>query len=117
MKTSKDPRHLRRVNIIKSLYASAFTQKPDKFARPIWEHLGSLDQHITSAAPQWPLRNINAVDLAILRLATYELLIDKQAPPKVIIDEAVELAKSLGSSASPSFINGVLGHILSKDES
>ena len=50
--------------------------------------------------------------LAILRLAAYELLIEKKEPPKAIIDEAIELAKAYGNEASSSFINGVLGTIL-----
>jgi len=58
----------------------------------------------------WPVDKLNKIDLAILRLAIYELE-RKKTPPKVIIDEAVELAKEFGGENSPSFINGVLGTI------
>lgn len=75
-------------------------------------NLDFIDKEITSSAPEWPLERINKIDLAILRLAVYELLIQKKEPPKVIIDEAVELAKEFGSENSAAFINGVLGNIL-----
>ncbi len=71
-----------------------------------------IDLQIQKAAPEWPLDKISKIDLAILRLALFELTVQKSEPPKVIIDEAVELAKSYGNPASPSFINGVLGTII-----
>lgn len=114
MKTSSDPRHLKRVSLVKQLYASAFQGKPVTDVTHIWHHLATIDAQIAQAAPQWPLAKINPVDLAILRLAMYELTIDKSTPPKVIIDEAVEIAKTLGSEASPSFVNGVLGTLLNQ---
>ena len=58
----------------------------------------------------WPVDKLNKIDLAILRLAIYELE-NLEVPPKVVIDEAVELAKEFGSENSPSFVNGVLGTI------
>lgn len=58
----------------------------------------------------WPVEKLNRIDLAILRLAIYELGNEK-IPPKVVIDEAVELAKEFGSENSSSFVNGVLGTI------
>ena len=70
---------------------------------------------ITQTAPEWPLDKLNKTDLAILRLAVYELTITKKEPVKVIIDEAIELAKELGSESSSSFVNGVLGTIV-KDQ-
>jgi len=63
------------------------------------------------AAPEWPLEQINKIDLAILRLAIWELTIKQKEPPKVIIDEAIELGKTYGSEKSSSFINGVLGTV------
>lgn len=70
----------------------------------------SLDKLIQPIAPEWPLAQIARVDLAILRLALYELTqMDDVAPPKVVINEAVELAKAFGSDNSSRFINGVLG--------
>lgn len=117
MKTSRDPRHLRRLGLVKSLYSATVRNHPNSKISHIWLHLPKLDAHISIAAPQWPLAKINPVDLAILRLAAYELLIDKSVPVKVIIDEAVEIAKTLGSESSPGFINGVLGHIVKNYES
>lgn len=70
----------------------------------------SIDEKIGLAAPIWPVEKLNRIDLAILRLAVYELE-NSQAPPKVVIDEAVELAKEFGAESSPSFVNGVLGTI------
>ena len=78
--------------------------------------MDTIDQKITESAPTWPIDKLNKIDLSILRLSVYELE-NTQTPPKVIIDEAVELAKELGAEASPSFINGVLGTIYKeKDE-
>lgn len=114
MKTSSDPRHQNRITLVNHLFASSFQGKAVTEVAHIWEHLAKIDAQITQAAPQWPLDKINAVDLAILRLAIYELTIDKTAPPKVIIDEAIEIAKSLGSESSPSFVNGVLGTLIKK---
>lgn len=70
-----------------------------------------IDGQIQKAAPEWPLDKIAKIDLAILRLAVWEMS-EKSAPPKVIIDEAVELAKTYGNEHSAKFINGVLGTIL-----
>ena len=75
----------------------------------------TVDSFIESAAPEWPLTKINRIDLAILRVSTDELL-NNDTPPKVVIDEAVEIAKKYGAESTPSFINGVLGTILPKKE-
>jgi N utilization substance protein B len=69
-----------------------------------------LDNHIRPLAPEWPLEQIARIDRNILRLGLYELLYRaEQVPPKVAINEAVELAKAFGSDNSSKFINGVLG--------
>jgi N utilization substance protein B len=69
-----------------------------------------LDNQIRPLAPEWPLEQIARIDRNILRLGLYELLYrGKQVPPKVAINEAVELAKAFGSDNSSKFINGVLG--------
>lgn len=78
----------------------------------IISHLGEIDQSISIYAPKWPIAKINQVDLSILRCAIWELMFQKNTPPKVIIDEAVELAKEFGTDSSPSFVNGCLGGIL-----
>lgn len=70
----------------------------------------TLDELIQPIAPEWPLDQISRIDLAILRLALYELTeMGDVVPPKVVINEAVELAKAFGSDNSSRFINGVLG--------
>jgi transcription antitermination factor NusB len=112
MKTSKDPRHLERVKIIKSLFAESFTHQKNLPAttKAILANKKGIDSQIEKAAPTWPIEKLNKIDLAILRLAIYELN-SKSTPPKVTIDEAVELAKEFGSESSSSFVNGVLATI------
>jgi N utilization substance protein B len=112
MKTATDPRHQHRVKLMKHLYASSFKDQSDAIIKPIWEFKDRIDTLIAECAPEWPIDKLNPLDLAILRLSIYELIIDKQAPYKVIIDEAVELAKEFGSESSPSFINGALGKLI-----
>jgi N utilization substance protein B len=75
------------------------------------KHSQEIDKIIMVAAPEWPIEKINAVDLAVLRLAIFELLFFKEVPPKVAIDEAVEVAKQFGGENSHRFVNGVLGTI------
>ncbi|MEK7550497.1 MAG: transcription antitermination factor NusB [Patescibacteria group bacterium] len=112
MKTATDPRHLRRRETIKFLFAQTYAPqpKPSELVLKILKKLKKIDSEIQIAAPDWPLENLNKIDLSILRLATYELKYEN-TPPKVVIDEAVELAKEYGSESSSSFINGVLGTI------
>ncbi len=72
-----------------------------------------LDAMIGKYAPEWPVEQLAVVDRNILRLALFELgSAEADAPPKVVINEAVELAKTFGSDSSPRFINGVLGTAL-----
>lgn len=98
------------------MFAYTFTpQTPKANIADILEHLESVDAAIFKAAPEWPLAKINRIDLAILRVATHELLFE-ETPGKVIIDEAVEIAKKYGAENSSSFINGVLGTILTQKE-
>ncbi len=74
------------------------------------EHQDELDEKLQPMAPEWPLAQIARVDRSILRLGLYELLFRADVvPPKVAINEAVELAKAFGSDNSSKFINGVLG--------
>ena len=80
----------------------------------VTKNIAKIDQVIVDCAPEWPLEQINRLDLAVLRLAIFELVIAEKEPPKVIIDEAVELAKEFGGESSPSFVNGVLGTTLKK---
>ena len=74
------------------------------------EHQKSLDDQLRPIAPDWPIEQIARVDRSILRIGVYELLHQSDiVPPKVVINEAVELAKAFGSDNSSKFVNGVLG--------
>ncbi len=74
-----------------------------------------LDSVVEKLAPEWPIAQIATVDRNVLRVAVYELLFQPDIPPKVAINEAVELAKLFGSESSPRFVNGVLGSLVSRD--
>src|SRR3989338_2129868 len=126
-------RHLSRTIAMQSLYEWDFNEKQKPLAQ-ITEHnlkqfgpgledpafifelvkgveknLPDLDRIITQTAPEWPLDQITIVDRNILRLGIYELLFAKEVPPKVAINEAVELGKAFGGESSGKFVNGVLG--------
>ncbi|WP_119071934.1 transcription antitermination factor NusB [Aggregatilinea lenta] len=73
-----------------------------------------LDAVIHRYAPEWPLEQIALIDRNILRMAVYEMTIDRSAPLKVAINEAVELAKTFGTESTPRFINGVLGSLAAR---
>jgi transcription antitermination protein NusB len=113
MKTKADPRHRKRVEIVKQLFSFGYgnTTTPTNLITNLIPQLSVIDQKIAIAAPEWPISQVNRIDLAILRLAVSELL-TKEAPYKVVIDEAVEIAKEYGSENSAKFINGVLGSIM-----
>ena len=121
MKKKLDPRHLNRIKTIQQLFSLSFDDdircvgyrrrfKNESFEK-IVQNSDAIDKIISTSAPQFPLEKIAKIDVAILRLAIYELLFEKAQPVKVIIDEAVELGKAFGGDGSPSFINGVLGTI------
>jgi transcription antitermination protein NusB len=74
-----------------------------------------LDNWIAHYAPEWPVEQLAFIDRNILRIALYELTGDGDTPIKVVINEAVELAKSFGSDASPRFVNGVLGSFVASN--
>jgi N utilization substance protein B len=77
----------------------------------VTERTAEIDTLIRSCAVDWSLERMPSVDRTILRIATYELLWNADVPAAVAIDEAVELAKSLSTDESPSFVNGVLSTI------
>ena len=130
-------RHLARTIVLQSLYEWDFyNQKADlirivernleelgqgmdepdfvwRIVKGVAEHLPGIDKIIERAAPEWPVNQIAIIDRNILRIGLYELLYaDKQeVPPKVAINEAIEIAKSYGGVNSPKFINGVLGTV------
>jgi N utilization substance protein B len=130
-------RHLCRQIVLQSLYEWDFSEKKKNLEKIVeknvqefgfdlkdptfvWElitgvvkHLKEIDEIISKAAPHWPIEQMPVVDRNVLRLGTYELLFgNKEAvPPKVAINEAIELAKGFGGENSGSFVNGVLGAI------
>lgn len=77
------------------------------------KHRAQLDVIIEKAAPMWPLDQIDMIDRNVLRLGLFELIYEnkEEVPPKVAINEAIELAKSFGGESSGKFINGVLGTV------
>lgn len=130
-------RHLGRTIVLQSLYEWDFYGKkadlsaiverninefgpgidePDfvwNLVKGIVEHLTDLDDRIRTLAPEWPLEQVAIVDRNILRLGLFEMLYAKpeEVPPKVAINEAIELAKNYGGQNSSRFINGVLGTV------
>jgi len=114
VKSATDPRHRRRIRAFKSLFSYSFLEhKPNSvLAQRVIAHKNRIDKIITQSAPEWPLIQINRSDLAALRLAIYELIFKKKVPTKVIIDEAIEIAKRYGGSSSGSFVNGALAGAL-----
>ena len=114
MKTAQDPRHQHRINMMQLLFSYSFRPQDTKAIAAIITHLPAIDTLITTCAPEWPIDKIAKIDLAILRLSIYEITETKETPMKVVIDEAIELAKSFGNPNSPKFINGVLGTIIQK---
>lgn len=119
MKNPLDPRHKKRETLMKKLFAWDFNNKKiirDPQFKKIAHSLKLVDEKISKAAPQWPIDKIAKIDLAILRLAVYEMCVIKTEPYKVIIDEAVELSKEYGNNKTPNFINGVLGTVLIKNK-
>lgn len=75
-----------------------------------------IDRIISSAAKGWSVDRMPKVDISVLRVAVYELLFDKKAPKKVIINEAVRIATKYGGADSPRYVNGVLGTIAGSEE-
>lgn len=114
MKSARDPRHIKRLRVVRELFAFSFVNQPiSGDTKKILDKKDKIDQKIQEAAPAWPIEKLNKIDLAILRLAVYEL--EKgETPPKVVIDEAVEIAKTYGGDSTASFVNGVMGTILDK---
>ncbi len=128
-------RHLARTIVLQSLYEWDFNQRqkePTAILKFNWKefapefedgnfstnlisgvvtHLDEIDKLITKYAPQWPLEQITTVDRNVLRMGIYELKYDQEIPPKVAINEAIELAKTFGGESSGKFVNGVLGSI------
>ena len=131
-------RHLSRSIVLQSLYEWDFYDKKPKMLEKIVEKnikefgpgledesfvwqlingviskISSIDKIIGKAAPEWPIEQITIVDRNVLRIGLYELIFEdkNEVPPKVAINEAIELAKTFGGESSGKFVNGVLGTI------
>ena len=117
MKTAADPRHLNRIKAVKQLFAYTFLPQEldNELAAQTLSHLTTIDEIVVKCAPEWPLSQINRVDLSVLRVAINELLNKSEVPTKVVIDEAIEIAKTYGTAKTPKFINGVLGAIVKNE--
>ncbi len=97
---------------------------PDDFVRRLaadwckgtWENLTQCDELITASTIKWKLSRLSSVDKSILRLAVYQLKFCEDIPPKVVINEAIELAKKFSTTQSPAFVNGVLDAVRKKVE-
>jgi transcription antitermination protein NusB len=89
-----------------------------KITKGVIDNQKEIDQIISVAAPEWPLEKITAIDRNVLRIGLYELIYSdkEEVPPKVAINEAIELAKEFGGSSSGRFVNGVLGTVFSEIE-
>lgn len=88
----------------------------EELVRGVTEKQTALDALLQPIAPEWPIDQIARMDRLVLRIGAYELLHGTNVPPKVVINEAVELAKSFGGENSSKFINGVLGTVLRDQE-
>ena len=79
-----------------------------------WDNIKECDELITAATIKWQFARLSPVDKSILRLSVYHLKFCDDIPPKVVINEAIELAKKFSTDKSPAFVNGVLDAILKK---
>ncbi|OIO17826.1 transcription antitermination factor NusB [Candidatus Kuenenbacteria bacterium CG08_land_8_20_14_0_20_37_23] len=83
----------------------------ENLVRGVTKNMAAIDENIVKYAPDWPIDKITVIDRNILRLGIYELLFLREVPPKVVINESIEIAKAYGGESSGKFINGVLGAI------
>lgn len=86
----------------------------EELVSQVFSNLEKIDAYISKYAPEWPIDQITIVDRNVLRLGIYELVFSDKVPPKVAINEAIEVAKNFGGESSGKFINGVLGSIYNK---
>jgi len=138
MKSLSDPRHTSRKLALSSIFCWLFNEadreeavllSEDLLESPAGErdtelieyifegvktHINEIDKIIEECAPEWPIDKIAKIDLVVLRIAIFELVFGRKAPVKVVVDEAVELAKEFGNDTSHKFVNGVLGTVIEK---
>ena len=119
-----DPRHQKRIQIIQNLFAATFSNakknlpdENDTTTQEVIKSQDKIDELIAKYAPKFPVDRIAKTDLVVLRLALYELIINPKEPTKVVINEAVELAKEFGGEKSYAFVNAVLGTIVKNNTS
>jgi len=84
------------------------------WTRGTWSNVKQCDERITASTIKWQFRRLSPVDKGILRLSVYQLRFCPEIPPKVVINEAIELAKKFSTDKSPAFVNGVLDAVLKK---
>ena len=134
IQNKKMPRRLERIFAFKVLYGlcfapaasevellQAFQRSPDRPAGMededsfawnlcfgVWKHLAELDKAIAGLSENWRVERMGKVEVTLLRIAVYELIKQKGVPPKVAINEAIELSKQFGDDKSRSFVNGIL---------
>lgn len=84
------------------------------WTRGAWENLAQCDELIAASAIKWQLKRLSAVDKSILRLGVYQLKFCPDIPPRVVINEAIELAKKFGTDKSSAFVNGVLDAVFKR---
>jgi N utilization substance protein B len=136
MKKATDPRHLARILALQELFSQDFNSgnlplekipvedlasidEIEEYNQDLYDKIllgvpgqkDSIDELIIKHAPQWPISQMKLVDLQILRMAIYEGFVGGITPPKVAIDEAIEVAGEFGGEISSKFVNGVLGAI------
>jgi N utilization substance protein B len=111
--------HASAVVIERRLQQMQLPEAGEEFARNLAQgvigRLAWLDELIGRYAPEWPVDQIAIIDRNILRIAIYEIMVGRDTPVKVAINEAVELAKTFGSDSSGRFVNGVLGTLVTKE--
>jgi len=109
-------------DVFENLQQFFIEANPDDFVRKLasdwskgtWDNLGQCDELITGSTIKWQFTRLSPVDKSILRLAVYQLKFCPDIPPKVVINEAIELAKKYSTDKSPAFVNGVLDAVLKK---
>jgi N utilization substance protein B len=92
----------------------ATRQLAEKWSKGVWDSIAECDKLIIAAAAKWELSRLNQVDRSILRLGAYQLKYCPDIPAKVVINEAIELAKKYSAESSPAFVNGVMDAIYKK---
>lgn len=131
----QDKRHNARVLALTNLFCYMFAEEDELFPTVLFkeeignfdfenglyydiyngvrENIEEIDEIISKHAPDWPIGNISKIDLTILRIAIFEMFIQKNVESSIVVDEAVELAKEFGNDTSSKFVHGVLGAIKS----